>query len=265
MTTQDLVVSVVVVSLLLSLLVGFMISFAFLYQKRRFQYQREKQQLQEAYEREILRAQMEIQNQTLRQVGEELHDNVGQLLTLARLHLSQVMEAPDPVHAADKARQANEVLKATIQAVRTLTKTLDGDTVGQFGLVESLHLELDRIQRMGGVEVLLEEKGEARQLPPQAELVLFRMAQEVLNNVLKHAGATRIAVKITHFPAHFSLLIADNGHGFDPDELPQRSLGQTGSGLRNLRRRANLLGGSCALHSRPGEGTRVLIEVPRNG
>ncbi len=192
---------------------------------------------------------MEIQNQTLRQVGEELHDNIGQLLTLARLHLNKAEETTDPAQATDKTRQANDVLKTTIQAVRALSKTLDADTVGQFGLVESLHPEFDRIRRVGSVAVQVEEEGEAGHLTPQTGLVLFRMAQEVLNNALKHAGATLFSVKITHLPAHFSLLIADNGHGFNPDVLAQRAIGETGSGLRNLRRRAELLGGTCTLVS----------------
>lgn len=261
-TAQDLIVSVVVVSLLLSLLVGFMISFAFLYQKRRFQYQREKQALREAYDRELLQTQVEIQNQTLQQIGQELHDNVGQLLTLARLHLGSAENLSESPEAAGKVRQANEVLKTTIQAVRALSKTLDADTVAQHGLVESLRLECDRISRLGTVAVRFESTRLPDELPPQAQLVVFRMAQEVLNNALKHADAQTLTVTMTLLEGRLLLDLADDGQGFSPDEAAARSLDAGGSGLRNLRRRAELLGGTFALTSQPGQGTQVRIAVP---
>lgn len=262
---QDLIVSTIVVSLLLSLLVGFMISFAFLYQKRRFQYQREKSALREAYEREILQTQLEIQNDTLQRVGEELHDNLGQLLTLARLHLNQAGEAPDETRSKTSVKQANDVLKSAIQAVRTLSKTLDGGTVHEFGLVESLSLECERIRRMGTVQVEFRESGEMASLSPQAELVLFRMVQEVLNNALKHAEATALVVSVHGDQETFSLTITDTGKGFDPALLVGKTLAEGGSGLRNLHRRAELLGGTFTLHSQPGAGTRVEIRIPRAG
>ena len=198
----------------------------------------------------------------LQQIGQELHDNVGQLLTLARLHLGSAENLSESPEAAGKVRQANEVLKTTIQAVRALSKTLDADTVAQHGLAESLRLECDRISRLGTVAVRFESTRLPDELPPQAQLVVFRMAQEVLNNALKHADAQTLTVTMTLLEGRLLLDLADDGQGFSPDEAAARSLDAGGSGLRNLRRRAELLGGTFALTSQPGQGTQVRIAVP---
>jgi two-component system NarL family sensor kinase len=230
--------------------------FLFFFRQKQLKNLAEQQALREAFEQELLRAQVEIQNQTLRQVGEDLHDDVGQLLTVARIELNSLDAPPAAVD------RANEALQVAIQAIRSMSKTLDSEALSTFSLQESLNLELDRIRRTGRFVVHFTVTGTPRPLPQNGQVVLFRMMQEVLNNAMKHSGGTRLEVSLTYTSGALRAQLVDNGQGFDQQAAEQRALTHSGSGLRHLRRRCELLGGTCRVESAPGAGTSVTIDVP---
>ncbi|WP_266368033.1 sensor histidine kinase [Tellurirhabdus rosea] len=245
-------------------LIIFIITFALLFQRRQTQYRLEKQALTEAYEREILNSQIEIQNQTLNHLGEELHDHIGQMMSLTLLLLNRLDEDLAGMPQQPMLKRALEVAETTMQDIRNLSKTLDSSTIHRFGLEESLRLELERIQRAGRYETRLDVAGTPYGLGPETETVLFRMAQESLNNAIKHALGQQLTIGLNYLPDTFSLTIADNGRGFSIDEALNRTIDRAGSGLHNLNRRARLLGGNCTLTSIPDQGTRVTIQIPRS-
>ncbi|MBC8153358.1 MAG: sensor histidine kinase, partial [Bacteroidetes bacterium] len=217
-----------------------------------------------AYEREILLAKLEIQNQTLQQLGEELHDHIGQMLALAKLQLNSLTtRLTDPANLAT-ARDAVDVVSLIIRDVRALTKTLDSRTVNQFGLHDSLTLALERIERTGYYQARLMVTGSPYDLGDETEIILFRMAQESLTNALRHAQARTLTVAADYQSDAFQLCILDDGQGFSPTEATTRPLNQAGSGLGHLQQRARLLGGNCRIESQPGAGTRVEINLPRS-
>ena len=241
----------------------FGVGFILYYHRRQRETVREKRILKENYERELLQSQLEIQNHTLQQIAEELHDNIGQLLTVAVMRLNALEDDVEEPSEKESVRQTRELIRTIIDDVRTLSKTLDFDTVHRFGLLPSLTLELERIQRVGRVQTHLTTAGEPYSLGEQTEIVLLRMAQESLNNALKHARARSLTVSATYQPTTFLLAIADDGRGFDVDEAMARPLSQAGAGLSNLHRRAGLLGGTCTVVSQDGSGTRVEIRLAR--
>ena len=253
----------VIATVVFLVLTVFIISFAFLFQKRQLQNYKEKQVLTETYQRELLQSQLEIQNQTLQQIAETLHDNIGQLLTVAVMRLNALEDEIADPNAQQSVQQTRELIRTIIAEVRTLSKTLDADTVQRFGLLPSLTLELERIQRTGRIQTQLTTTGDAYSLGEQAEIVLLRMAQESLNNALKHARARTLTVSTDYQPNAFLLTIADDGRGFNAEDVAARPLGQAGAGLGNLYRRAGLLGGTCTIVSKAGAGTRVEIRLPR--
>ena len=241
-----------------------LIAFVLMHQRQYRRYLNDKKRMAELYQRELLQSQLEIQNQTLQQIAEELHDNIGQLLTVVIMRLNALedeLPGPEPKVAV---KQTRDVVRTIITDIRSLAKTLDHDTVGRFGLLPSLTLELERIQRTGRIDAQLTTTGEPYSLGQQAETVLLRMAQESLNNALKHARARSLTVLTDYQLTAFTLTIADNGRGFSVDEARNRPLEKTGSGLNNLQRRAGLLGGTCTIVSQPDLGTRVEIRLPRN-
>jgi len=161
-------------------------------------------------------------------------------------------------------QQTRDVVRTVIADVRMMSKTLDYDTVGRFGLLPSLTLELERIQRAGRIHTQLNTAGEPYSLGGQTEMVLLRMTQEALNNAIKHAQAKILTVTADYSPDNFILTISDDGRGFNVSEVIDRTLDQAGAGLSNLQHRAGLLGGTCTIVSQPGAGSSIEIRMPRN-
>jgi signal transduction histidine kinase len=255
---------IVIATIFLFLISVAPILFVFMHQRQYQRYVTDKEQLKNLYQRELLQSQLETQNQTLQQISQELHDHIGQLLTVAAMRLNSLEEKvadPDAQYSVQKTR---DLVSTIITDVRALAKTLDHDTVRQFGLHDSLALELDRIDHAGRQKTSLQVTGQPYSLGSDIDVILFRMAQESLTNALKHAQARNLAVFLDYQASGFSIAIVDDGLGFVVDEVASRGIDQAGSGLRNLHRRANLLGGKCSILSKLGEGTRVEIRLPRN-
>lgn len=254
---------VIIATVFLLLITLAPIAFVFMHQRQYMRYLQDKEQMKNLYQRELLQSQIEIQNQTLQQVANDLHDNVGQLLTVVIMRLNSLEDEVIEPDQQEAVLQTRELVRTVITDVRALSKTLDYDTVRRFGLVPSLTLELERIQRTGRIKAELITAGEPYSLGEQMETVLLRMAQESLNNALKHARAKTLHVLTDFKPDSFMLTISDDGRGFSVEEATTRQLDKSGAGLNNLYRRASLLGGSCTIFSQPETGTRVEIRMPR--
>ncbi|SFF33514.1 sensor histidine kinase [Spirosoma endophyticum] len=253
-----------IVVLLLMALFG--VRFIIHYHRRRREVLMEKQLMQEVFQRELLQAQLETQNQTLQQIAQELHDNVGQLLTVIVMRLNSLDDKylhPEPA-IEQTVLQTRDLVQTVIMDVRALSKTLDYDTVRRFGLTPSLTLELERIEQIGRIHTDFVMSGGVYSLGEETEIVLLRMAQESINNALKHANAHTITVSTAYKPDSFILTVADDGQGFNIEEANARILEKAGAGLNNLHRRAGLLGGTCVVDSQVGGGTRVQIRLPHN-
>lgn len=157
--------------------------------------------------------------------------------------------------------QANEIISLSLDELRALTKSFDGDFVKDFGLEESLVQELLRIRKTKKFETEFNVLGEKYSLGYEKEIVLFRISQEVLSNIMKHSKAQNIKVLLEYEREQFMLCITDNGIGFETQSNDVKELKRSGSGLRNMRRRAELIGGELFLQTHPGEGTKIKIEL----
>lgn len=244
------------------IIIVFLVSFIGLYQKKRFQYQAEKTALKNSYEREILESQLAVQNSTLQQVGQELHDNVGQLLIVAGFNLRTLKQKAQKTDLLDQIQQTDEIIRQALNDIRALTKSLDGEFVNQFGLLESLTHELDRLNKTQQIQAELTVVGESYSLSHEHEIIIFRIVQESLSNTLKHAEARNIRVQLTFLPSRLIMEIEDDGKGFDLAEVMSRKLSGSGAGLKNMQRRARLIGGTCDFHSVIGQGTKITITTP---
>jgi signal transduction histidine kinase len=258
----EVIVSFVAITLVLVLLFIFLLALVSLFQRRQAQFRAEKQALREAYQREILQAQIETQNQTLRHLGEELHDHIGQLLSVAILQLNVLDEELEKTPHASTIQQTGSLMGQILNDLRALSKTLNTDAVSRLGLHDSINLELERIRRTGRYQTELSVSGEPYPLNPQTAIVLFRMVQETISNTLKHARAKTIRVVLDYEPGCFRVGVADDGRGFQPKQTPDVTPTGNGQGLSNLHRRASLLGGSCTVLSQPGDGCIVTITIP---
>jgi two-component system, NarL family, sensor kinase len=242
---------------------AFVVYFIFSSQRKRLKQQHEKAQLKENYEREVLTTQIESRDQTLRDVSQEIHDNMGQLLSVARINLNILEKELSETPQLKRISDTNILLGDVIKYIRMLSKGLNSDMLSTYGLRESIKFELKRIEQSAMISCLFTTEGEDYAIDAKKEIVIYRMMQEILNNILKHAEATEISIAMNYTPANFLLSISDNGKGFDQVEAVSRNIADAGSGLRNLQKRAALVGAELKINSEPGQGTQIRINLPK--
>jgi two-component system, NarL family, sensor kinase len=225
------------------------------------QKQDEKLNLQNEFQQTLLRTQLEIQEQTLKNISWEIHDNIGQILSLAKLNLG-IVDMNDSVTAHEKIDDSKNLISKAIQDLRDVAKSLNTDHIITLGLAKSTEHELEIIKKTGWFETIFETNGEIYKLEPQKELILFRIVQESFNNIIKHAKADIIVVKINYEPDCFSLKIHDNGRGFDVNDVNTNNADSPGLGIKNMWDRAQIIGAQLTITSSAGEGTTVDIKLP---
>jgi signal transduction histidine kinase len=248
---KEVYYTVIFVGVFALVLIATIVTTAILYFNRKKQNQREREQFQQ----ELLRAQLEIKEQTLKNIGQEIHDNIGQTLSLAKLNLNTLGQHDI---SSGKVEQSRELIGKAIQDLRALSKVLNTDTLLQGGLQKAIAFELSLLERTGLYQTELTTIGSVYPLRSQEELILFRIVQESLSNIIKHAGATSIWVTMKYLPLMFSLQVRDNGHGLQQGEMDQEG----GSGLKNMENRAALIGASFQVESSSQSGVCISITLP---
>jgi len=246
--TRDLGLAITVILIALA---AFVVLLAYLFTARKNKLLQEKQLMKTQFEQELLQTQLEIQEQTLKTISEEIHDNVGQVLSLAKLNLNTFEISPEK-----KLQDTKQLISKAINDLRNLSRSMHGDRIAELGLQQSLTDELQILENSGEFKTGMKITGSQYKLPPQKEMVLFRIVQEALNNAIKHANAKNINLLLNYKPGLFTLTVTDDGNGFDS------TLVRNGIGLKSMRNRAQLIGGSCNLQSSVGDGTSITIELP---
>ena len=220
------------------------------------------QKLRNEYEETILQTQLEIQEQTLKTISEEIHDNIGQALSLAKLKLN-TLKYDQPDQLVEKINDSRELVSKAIRDLRDLSRSLNTDSIASMGLVRAIELELE-LFRKSGFQTTLYTEGEIRKMEPQQELILFRIVQESLNNIIKHAEAKTIRVSALYTEVELDLQVEDDGKGADPSQLDMDGNSYKSLGLRNMSNRAGMIGGTFSINSVPGNGTIIKLNIPFN-
>ena len=236
-------------------LAAFVIVFFIAFQRRKNKLLLERYEAKKRFERELVDSQLEIQNQTLKNVGWELHDNVGQLLSVANMQLN-VLLASTEGEARDQIDDTKEVVTAVVEEVRSLSKTLNSDIIRNNGLVPSIQTDLERFNRLNFLHADFKMDGEVRFIKDEDEIIIFRILQEFFSNVIKHARAKHLFVHLNYTHKDLKIEAKDDGIGFNP-------LNKSGnSGLQNMKSRAELLNSSFELTSEPEVGTNLRMIYP---
>jgi signal transduction histidine kinase len=238
------------------LLVTMFILFFTTFQKRKNKLLLDKIAKQREFEEELIKTQTEIQEQTFKNVGQELHDNVGQLLAFANMQLNLVSSLVTG-GVKDKVEDTKAVVKDAIQEVRALSKTLNSEVILSLGFQESINTELERLNKMNVLKAELfssGDKGVCRN--NQDAIILFRIIQEFISNTVKYAQATQLTISLQYTSDNLYVLAEDNGVGFDAETV------EKGSGLINMQSRADLTDSDFSLISKPKEGTKLTLNYP---
>jgi two-component system, NarL family, sensor kinase len=251
------VVLIALIVLFIFIITVFIVLFIFIYHRRQVKNLQEKKLLQSQHAQAILQTQLEIQEQTLNTVAQEIHDNIGQILGLAKLNLNNLIALqPD----TPKLTATKDLVAKAINDLRNLTRSLHGGRIADLGLPDALAQELQTLQNTGQFTTRLQTMGKPYRLEAQHEMVLFRMVQEALHNAIKHSEAKHIKVELHYEPQQFILSVTDDGKGFDPAALAAT---QKGIGLKSMENRAALIGAAFSINTAIGQGTNIMITLPK--
>ena len=257
MEKSETIVVVLFASFVLLLVGGFLLFALIWYRKRTNMYIGERNNMKNEFERQILQVRLEIQEQTLNNISREIHDSVGQNLSLAKIQLN-IIEVSEGL-SKDVLQGAKESLSKAIVELRDIARGMSSERARLFNLHDSIEEELGRIRQAGLMVCSLVSEGQPRELEAPKKLILFRIIQENLQNILRHARAKEISLVIEYLQTTMQVTISDDGSGFDvPDALAKHA----GMGLRNIISRSELLNGKAEITSTPGKGTTVKIIIP---
>lgn len=240
---------------------AFLVFFLLFYRSNKNKHILERENMKMSFQQEILHTQLEIQEQTLKNISQEIHDNIGQSLSLAKLTLNTMLPVTDEF-LQEKIVNSKQLVSKAIGDLRDLSRSLDTDYVKEMGLQRAIEYELEMIQKTGTMRTGLEVEGAMVRFDKQKELVLFRILQETFNNIIKHAEATALEVAVYYRPYEMELIITDNGKGVDLTPLNEGNNSSFGLGIRNMHSRAKLIGAEFSMSSIVQKGTTVKIILP---
>ncbi|MFV9503520.1 MAG: ATP-binding protein [Oscillochloridaceae bacterium umkhey_bin13] len=205
---------------------------------------------------QLSRAIIAAQEDERQRVARELHDEAAQALTSLLVRIKLLERAEDPLAARAHTHELRELTVGALEQVRRVALELRPTILDDLGLVAAIEWRVDEFNAAGTARARLHTDQRELRLPHQIELVCFRVVQEALTNVTRHARASAVTINLVHEGPHLTLTISDNGHGFDPEVVGN------GLGLRGMRERLALIGGTLTLQSQPGQGSQVVAIVP---
>jgi signal transduction histidine kinase len=245
---------VIVTGLFFAFLVFSVVYFVVLYRTKQLKNKKDQEEREANYRQELLKTQLEVQEQTLNYISTEIHDNITQVLSFVKLTLGNIASGIEEEKRV-KVNETRELVAQSITDLRDLSKSLSFEHITSQGLIRTIENEVERINKSGLLAISLEQEGTSYALGEQRELVLFRIFQESLNNTLKHARARHLKIMLQYHTDLFTLTLEDDGSGFSAGALENKS----GAGLRNIENRAALIGGTATINSSPGKGCNIKV------
>jgi signal transduction histidine kinase len=248
-------------SLIALALVTFVIYVIIVSKKRQETLSRDLQILELNSEKNILNAQLEIQEETFKKISQEIHDNISLSMTLAKLNLNTI-ESGLAKSAKQKIEASIDLISKSLSDLNDISKSLDAEFIENQGLLKAVQYECEIVQRSGKHFVDLEISGNPVFLESGKELLIFRMVQEAFNNIIKHAGANKIDINMSYCPDYLNIQISDNGKGFEHTQLIEQVNQLRSAGLRNFMNRASILNASVNFQHNQPTGTTLTIQIP---
>lgn len=204
----------------------------------------------EKFNKELTNSEIEIREATLRHISWELHDNIGQLMTLSKIQVQMLGEKPDNLE------EAIETIGTAINELRSLSKMINPEALRSMSLPESLTLELERFNRLKFIISTIDIVGTPVNFDSKREIIIFRILQEFFSNTIKHSKAKNLDVTLNYSDNGLTITAIDNGVGFNDDTL------MTGIGLSNMKSRAKLINAEFNVTSESDQGTKLKLIYP---
>ena len=232
-STQGIIIFIAGITILLLLLISFIITIVYKYQQKQNAHFKDIETLKTSHENILLQSQLEIQEQTFQKISREIHDNIGQKLTLAKLYLNTINYA-----YTDKTMiQVNDsvnIIGEAINDLSDLSHSMSSEIILNNGLIRALEFEAAQLTKSGIYKICFSATGNPVFMDTNTELMLFRIVQEVLNNIVKHSDASEIDINLHYTDALLIIEIKDNGKGFYTGK------NWPGTGLKNIKKNPHL-------------------------
>lgn len=211
----------------------------------------------EEHQKELLSTQIEIQRQTMQHIGREIHDNVGQKLTLASLYTQQLAFENKAPQVNESIENISKIINESLTELRELSRSLTDNTIATLSMDQLVQQEVKKIKELNVCAVSFESNSKNSNLAYDQKAILFRIVQEFLQNSLKHSHCKSIAIQLNYTQDRVELHMKDDGKGFEVSNVTA-----LGIGLNNMQKRAQMMGGTYNLLSNPNQGTQLTVTLP---
>jgi signal transduction histidine kinase len=256
---SDLYTTIIFISIAFFVIVTGIIFLVTLYYQRKKLYDKEKKLMSQKFEAELLKTHLEVQEQTMQTIAADLHDNIGQLLSLTSLTLGSI-DIGEEEKAKKKIDNSLTLLNKSIKELRELAKLMNGEQIIATGLGNAIKQEVDWLERTGAYRLKINNQlFDLQKTDPQKDLIILRLLQELINNIIKHAQATTIEIDAYLINDHLHLIVKENGVGFDYETIKKQ---QAGIGLSSVHKRVKMMNGKIYIDSGRNLGTLISIEIP---
>ncbi len=241
------------------LLAGGIFFFFITYQKRLLNKQLELNKVKQQQQEEIIRNTVLAQENERKRIARDLHDEVGAMLSVVKLNVGRIEKKSEEIKAKNLASDTKNYLDEVITQVRRISRSLLPPSLEKIGLYYALEEMANWVNKADDLIIVCRKSGEQFRFSSEQELTVFRIAQELVNNAIKHADCSFIAIDVRFGNGYVALKVSDNGKGFEVDHKMK-----TGLGLVNLQSRSEMVGAKFKMKSIPGKGTSALIYLNTN-
>jgi two-component system NarL family sensor kinase len=247
------------IAIFILVVVSFIIIILFFIQKKQKGFVLDMIVVKANHEMELYKTKLEIREQISQEIAREIHDNVGQSISLAKMVLT-TLDKEENYEAKESISEISELLKIALDDLRHMSRTLNSEIIKKGGLKKSIEMQIGYLQRGGKINTQLNVNGEHIILDETKEVFLFRIVQEAVNNIIRHANATVINISLNYSNNALKLKIEDNGKGFNLSE--QISGRGHICGIYNMQNRAKQIGAEIYIDSKIGIGTTIIVTTP---
>lgn len=250
---QLLVISLSIV--LFTLLILILVLFVY-FHKKKTNFLIEKMESDLHFQSELVKSRIEMKDQTLSEISRELHDNIGQILSVAIMQINLYIQNQKEV-SRDELNDLKDILAKSLDEIRTLSRIINRDNLLESNFLEAIQLDLERIHKLKKIEHTFSLKGDFPEINVEHELIIYRIFQEAILNILKHSHSEVIDFQIDCLDNEIiQMKLADRGIGFNAKKK------SSGSGLNNIHVRAKLIGATVSIES-DTSGTTLLFTYPK--
>ncbi|MFC6268045.1 sensor histidine kinase [Frigoriflavimonas asaccharolytica] len=245
-----------ITGLVFAIVAIFVLIYIFFYRKKS-ELLLERQKKQTQFEQELSMAIAEMKETTLSYIGQELHDDLGQKMSVAKLMINHGLEDENG-NQKEILTEINEIIGESIRDIRSLSKSFITEQIENLGLIKSIQREVSRIDRLNLMKINFEHNIEDTDIEAKDGLILFRIVQESINNSLKHSRAKTMNIDLLDLPNFIEIILKDNGIGFE------KNSNSKGSGLISMQKRAKLINTDFQIKTATGNGTEIRIKYNKN-